>query len=243
MKFTKEDREACVPLIKKLVELSNEARRAGILALEAQITDDENMFLRTALEMVIDGCDPEIVRITLSNIIKYGAHTPRELLERTIMEQGVLAIQLGTNPRYIAMQLYAILGEDYLHLAKNCFSDFNFLYQFLDKYKTKEALPVCTDFEEKILELGNRDIQLLERNTDHHWIAVSLLGCSKICIGSFLENLSRQKMLILCEEIERFENCGQQYILDAQKVVVKKIDYFYKTGEMIDWKTFKKREV
>jgi len=48
-------------LLKTFVELSQIARREGILALENRIGDIEDPFLRNGLSMVIDGLDPEFV--------------------------------------------------------------------------------------------------------------------------------------------------------------------------------------
>lgn len=48
-------------LLKLFVELSQTARREGILALESRVTDIPDAFLRNGLSMVIDGLDPDFV--------------------------------------------------------------------------------------------------------------------------------------------------------------------------------------
>ena len=48
-------------LLKLFVELSQIARREGILALENKLTDIKDPFFKTGLGMVIDGMDPEFV--------------------------------------------------------------------------------------------------------------------------------------------------------------------------------------
>jgi chemotaxis protein MotA len=51
-------------LIGKSIELSNRARASGLLALEeAEVTDD---FFRKALNLVVDGHDPDVVRSILA---------------------------------------------------------------------------------------------------------------------------------------------------------------------------------
>lgn len=61
-------------LVKTFVELSQLARREGILALESRVEDIQDPFFKNGLSMVIDGMDPEFVGDVLD-------------AELTIMEQ------------------------------------------------------------------------------------------------------------------------------------------------------------
>ncbi|QOP41177.1 MULTISPECIES: motility protein A [Sulfurimonas] len=49
-------------LIKKLVEFATKARKEGILALEGDVNNEENEFLRKGLSMAIDGSEPDTIR-------------------------------------------------------------------------------------------------------------------------------------------------------------------------------------
>lgn len=55
--------------ISEIVELSNQARRNGLLALEGELTEDNNPFLANGLRMVIDGVQAEQVQEILENEI------------------------------------------------------------------------------------------------------------------------------------------------------------------------------
>ena len=48
-------------LLKLFIELSQIARREGILALESKVQDIQDPFFKTGLSMVIDGMDPDFV--------------------------------------------------------------------------------------------------------------------------------------------------------------------------------------
>ena len=48
-------------LLKLFIELSQIARREGILALESKVADIQDPFFKTGLSMVIDGMDPDFV--------------------------------------------------------------------------------------------------------------------------------------------------------------------------------------
>ena len=51
-------------LIGQAVEMANEARKGGLLALEGR--DTENSFLKKGIQMMVDGHEPDVVRQTLS---------------------------------------------------------------------------------------------------------------------------------------------------------------------------------
>lgn len=50
-------------LIEEAVDMANEARKGGLLALESRET--ENSFLKKGIQMMVDGHEPEVVRTTL----------------------------------------------------------------------------------------------------------------------------------------------------------------------------------
>jgi len=49
-------------LVKKLVEFATQARRDGILSLEAAANSEENEFLKKGLSMAVDGNEPDTIR-------------------------------------------------------------------------------------------------------------------------------------------------------------------------------------
>lgn len=61
MLFKKPEFMSKVDMLKMFVELSQTARREGILALESRVDEVPDVFLKTGLSMVIDGLDPDFV--------------------------------------------------------------------------------------------------------------------------------------------------------------------------------------
>jgi len=49
-------------VIGKIIELSNVARKEGLLALEEAATDLDDLFLQKGIMLIVDGTDPELVR-------------------------------------------------------------------------------------------------------------------------------------------------------------------------------------
>jgi chemotaxis protein MotA len=54
-------------LIEKLQELSEKARREGLLALEEVVEEVDDTFMRNGLKLVVDGTDAEIIRTLMEN--------------------------------------------------------------------------------------------------------------------------------------------------------------------------------
>ena len=70
----KEKAEDPAETIKKIIDLSNVARKEGLLALEEAANDIEDDFMKKGVMLVVDGTDPELVRgimeIGLINMLK-----------------------------------------------------------------------------------------------------------------------------------------------------------------------------
>ena len=54
-------------IISSLVNFSEKARREGLLALEDDLEEVEDEFLRTGIQLVVDGTDPDIIKDVLYN--------------------------------------------------------------------------------------------------------------------------------------------------------------------------------
>lgn len=54
-------------LVQKLVAFSEKARREGILALEEEIQDLDDEFMKGGLRLVVDGTDGEVIRVLMEN--------------------------------------------------------------------------------------------------------------------------------------------------------------------------------
>ena len=57
-----EQKQSPTETIKMLVDLSQQSRREGLLALEANQDKIDDMFLRNSLALVIDGVEPDVIR-------------------------------------------------------------------------------------------------------------------------------------------------------------------------------------
>ena len=58
-----------VGMVQMIVSFAEKARREGLLALEADIAEVESDFMKKAMQLVVDGTDPELVRAILDTEI------------------------------------------------------------------------------------------------------------------------------------------------------------------------------
>jgi chemotaxis protein MotA len=56
--------------IDRIVEFAEKARREGLLALDSEVGEIEDEFLRKGMQLVVDGTDPELVREILESEIE-----------------------------------------------------------------------------------------------------------------------------------------------------------------------------
>lgn len=60
-----------VQLIDRVVSLSKKARKEGLLAIDSDVNEIEDPFLRTGMQMVVDGTEPELIRSVMETELSY----------------------------------------------------------------------------------------------------------------------------------------------------------------------------
>lgn len=95
-------------LLHLFVELSQVARREGILALEGRVNDIEDPFFRSGLSMVIDGMDPEFVSDVLDAELQVMEGRHAEAMS-IFTQAGTYAPTLGVMGAVVG--LIAALGN------------------------------------------------------------------------------------------------------------------------------------
>lgn len=58
-------------MVNSFVELSKKARREGLLAIDREINKIDDKFMRTGLEMAVDGTEPETIRNVMETELTY----------------------------------------------------------------------------------------------------------------------------------------------------------------------------
>lgn len=92
-------------VIKKVIELSNVARKEGLLALEEATEGVEDDFLKKGILLIVDGTDPELVRNILETELAFiqGRHNSVSGFYGKLGELGPAWGMIGTLVGLIAM--------------------------------------------------------------------------------------------------------------------------------------------
>lgn len=80
-------------IIQKFVELSKKARREGLLSLESEVETINDDFIKSGIQMVVDGIEPETIRDIME--LEIG-----EMEKRHVMGINILKAWAGYGPAY-----------------------------------------------------------------------------------------------------------------------------------------------
>lgn len=108
---SREDQESLVPLVKELRELGEIAFKKGLLALESELQQIKDPFLKLGIQLIVDKTESANVRDILDSDIYYNESNGRELLKKIIIREGLLRIQAGDNARNILICTKIFLGK------------------------------------------------------------------------------------------------------------------------------------
>ncbi len=94
-----------VGTVQMIVSFAEKARREGLLALEGDLEGLDNEFMRKAIQLVVDGTDPELVRQILETEISVfeDRHSANKSVFDTLAEFGPSFGMIGTLIGLIAM--------------------------------------------------------------------------------------------------------------------------------------------
>ncbi|MGI6657645.1 MAG: hypothetical protein ACOX5Z_12675 [Desulfobulbus sp.] len=108
---SREDQESLVPLVKQLRDLGEIAFKRGLLALEGEVHQIHDPFLKLGVQLIVDQTEPDNVQDILDSDIYYNESNGRELLKKIIIREGLLRIQAGDNARNILICTKIFLGK------------------------------------------------------------------------------------------------------------------------------------
>ena len=235
-----------------VLQLSHIARKEGLLALEEyrykELCDDNTRtkFLAKAIELIVDGVDPEYVRELLTNnIIVNGNYGFNEYLKFIIME-GALQVQAGFNPLLIMEYLISFVPESvettvraemekrYEYVRNNYYSGLE------EDWLNAEPTPVDSLsirlFNAYTEKLTPKELQTIVMEVDKARLCDVLLHSSMEVKNRFSDALTSGLRVSLGMYIE-----GTKY-MDVEKdtiCVLKEIDKLMCSGEISEYFYYK----
>lgn len=94
-----------VGMVQMIVSFAEKTRREGLLALESDVAELDNEFLKKSIQLVVDGTDPELVRAILDTEIGVleDRHSANKSVFDTLAEFAPSYGMIGTLVGLIAM--------------------------------------------------------------------------------------------------------------------------------------------
>lgn len=142
-------------MIITLVSFSEKARREGLLALEDDLDELDDVFLKTGIQLVVDGTDPEIVRKIMETELEYmiSRHDKgRKLFE----DWALLAPAFGMIGTLMGLILMMVNLED-----KSAIGPGMSVALITTLYGAVLANAVFTPIANKLELRGNEEIEML----------------------------------------------------------------------------------
>jgi len=226
-----DEKRQCIMLIARLVEISEQARRDGLMAVEDILDSMTHPLLIKGLELVIDGYDPETVKDILTTYIYFGRAEGKILLEQCIICEGIIAIQAGENPKVIRERLVAYLGGldipgsdswNFLIEVESKFKEDEQrkLNQYLESMKNRDAYSQNTRILDDLIPQLNRDaIQAILKEIDSHVLAIALAGASGKVILKIFECVSDAYKPFLKDDLQHCQDCKPKDMIECQSKI------------------------
>ena len=156
------EKKECMALVARVVTMANKAKRNGLLSLVQEAEETPHFLLRKGLQLVLEGVNPQMVETTLQQYILSSNLSGKELLERCIIAEGVLAIQNGVNPTIIIEVLLSLFGEKSYQVYQHEYGDdkIDRLKAFFKKIrKSRATTPLSSKLGHTILQLNDHSIR------------------------------------------------------------------------------------
>lgn len=235
---TNEKRE-CLDLLNNILEFSAITRKYGLLRLESEIDKFSSNFMRKALQLIVQGVEPNYIRTILQNYIIVGDYKGKTLLERVLITEGVLSIQAGENPLLIREKLSSFFGEDFTPEIDKYFG--NDTVTINDKIKkfcseVKYLIPnspEAASFEESLLNLKPRSLQRFLRDVEISDIIIASKYASGKLQVYIIENVSQTVALLIIDELQDSRQILPQQIIDGQNRILDIMKKLKADGEII----------
>ena len=230
------EKKECMTLVAGVVSMANKAKRNGLLSLVQEAEETSHFLLRKGLQLVLEGVNPQMVEKTLQYYILSGKHQGKELLERCIIMEGVLAIQNGVTPTIIKELLVSLFGEGSYEAYELKFGDGknDRLKTFFKKIETsRAATPLSSKLGRTIMQLNNQSIQQCLKEVSTVDLARALKGIEGQAQIKVFKNLPKRSATILQETVEHLDLMRESEMTEAQEKVLLIISSLEDRGELL----------
>lgn len=217
IKCSQEERQQCMELAAGMVTLATKGRRNGLLALMQEAEENSSFLLRKGLQLILDGVKPDIVREIMEFHIVAGNYKGKELLERCLILEGVLAIQSSVHPKIVKELMMSFLGEDGHKVFEAEFEqkDDREFKAFLQNIKdTHTPSAPASKLDRAIIKMSSREIHLFLKEINTTDLAKAIKGMGGKTQLKILNSMPKRAASMLQQEIECID-CGDEAEMQA----------------------------
>lgn len=235
IKCSQEERLQCMELAAGMVDLATKGRRNGLLALMQEAEENSSFLLRKGLQLILDGVKPEIVKEILEFHIAAGNYNGRELLERCLILEGVLAIQSSVHPKIVKELMMSFLGEDGQKVFEAEFDqkDDREFKAFLQNIKdTHPPSAPASKLDEAIIKMSSREIHLFLKEINTTDLARAIKGLGGKTQLKILSSMPKRAASMLQQEIECIDTVDETEMQAVFEKVKNILDDLKTRGEI-----------
>ena len=238
--------------LQQVCNLSNIARKEGLLALEEELENLEestsNQYLKFLITLVVDGTEAELVKSIGLTRYFCSLWADYEALMALMYLEGALAIQAGENPRVIEEKMKVFLPneiydnyctEQKREWEKSVKEEGEHIIERLCQRKkfwnTKDSgyfIIKLTDYT--IRDLQDRELQRLMREIDNHDLSLAMKGLSGEARRCIFSCMSERLGKMIAEDMEYMGPVRAIDVLEAAQKMMNTLIYLINRGEIID---------
>ncbi|MGD9056887.1 MAG: FliG C-terminal domain-containing protein [Desulfobacterales bacterium] len=223
MRVSDSEKDDCLALISDIIYLATSARNYGLLSLGKEAEESESFLLRKGLELALDGVKSETARTILELYIFSADYKGKELLERCIILEGVIAILEGMHPKLLKELLLSFLGESSHDVYKEEF-DIEEIEKLKGYLKSVEDKPAAS---ESGVEMGNLLEPLNNQAIKQFLQTISIEDLAKVMSDldgkaqvKLFNKLTKRGAFLLLDAIEHHDSFEAQEMEEAHEKVV-----------------------
>jgi len=230
------DKKECMALVAEILAMANKAKRNGLLSLVQEAEETSHFLLKKGLQMVLEGVSPKLVKTTLQNYILSDKYFGKELLERCLIMEGVLAIQNGVTPTIIKELLLSLFGEGAHDIYELEYGDAkrDRLKAFFKRIeKSRATTTLSSKLGNTILQLDDQSIQKCLKEVSTVDLARALKGIEGQAQIKVFRNLPKRSAAILQETVEHLDLMRESEMIEAQEKMLLIISGLEENGEIL----------
>jgi hypothetical protein len=218
-RVSEEEKRQCFARVSEILTLATKGRNFGLLSLGKEAEESSSFLLRKGLQLALDGVKSHTARTILELYIHTGDYTGKELLERCIILEGVIAILDGTHPKLLKELLLSFLGETGHINFKEEFEvrEKEKLLSYLEKIEKKPAVTNSSAKLGKIIaKLDKKAIKRFLQIIHIDDLAKTVKDMDGQAQIKIFDHLPDRGASMLFEAIEQMDSIEHHEIVEAQ---------------------------